>query len=103
MYNYKYHIFCCINERSSDNPKGSCKAKNSTEILDYLKGTLYEMGLKKEVRVTATKCLGVCSQGPSVLIYPEGIWYTVPTVKDAREIIEKHILKGELVEKLQMK
>ncbi len=103
MFNYKYHIFCCVNERSSDNPKGSCKVKGSAEVLDYFKGTVHEKGLKKEVRVTSTKCLGACSKGPSVLIYPEGIWYTVPTVKDAREIMEKHVSNGELVKRLIMK
>lgn len=103
MFNYKYHIFCCINERPEDNPKGCCMAKGSAEILDYLKKTIHQKELKKEVRVTATKCLGVCSEGPSVVIYPESVWYTVPTVEDAREIIDKHILNGETVGRLKMK
>lgn len=103
MPNYKYHIFCCINERPADNPKGCCKAKGSTEILDYLKGAIHKKGLKNEVKVTATKCLSACSKGPSVVIYPEGVWYTVPTIEDAKIIIEKHILNGELVDRLKMK
>ncbi len=103
MFNYKYHIFCCVNERPPDNPKGCCKGKNSESILDYLKGTIHERGLKNEVKVTATKCLSACSKGPSVVIYPEGIWYTIPSVEDAWEIIEKHILNGKPVEQLKMK
>lgn len=103
MFNHKYHIFCCINERPEDNPKGSCKAKGSDEILDYLKGSVYDKGLKKEVKVSASKCLGACSQGPSVVIYPEGTWYTVSTVEDAKEILEKHVLNGKIVDRLIMK
>lgn len=103
MFKYKYHIFCCINERPADNPKGCCSRKGSPGILDYLKKTVHEKGLKKEVRVTAAKCLGACPHGPSVVIYPEGTWYTVSGINDAQEIIEKHILKGRTVERLLMK
>tara|TARA_B100001079_G_C15916141_1_gene300162 strand:- start:19 stop:297 length:279 start_codon:yes stop_codon:yes gene_type:complete len=92
-----------VNERPPDNPKGCCKWKNSESILDYLKGTIHEKGLKNEVKVTATKCLSACSKGPSVVIYPEGIWYTIPSLEDAWEIIEKHVLKGKPVERLKMK
>jgi (2Fe-2S) ferredoxin len=92
-----------VNERPPDNPKGCCKGKNSESILDYLKGTIHERGLKNEVKVTATKCLSACSKGPSVVIYPEGIWYTIPSLEDAWEIIEKHVLKGKPVERLKMK
>ncbi len=103
MFNYKYHIFCCVNERSPENPKSSCKAKGSEAMLDFLKRTIHEKGLKREVRVTSTRCLGACAKGPTVVIYPEGIWYTVPKVEDAQEIIERHILNGEKVERLIMK
>jgi (2Fe-2S) ferredoxin len=103
MFNYKYHIFCCINERPKDDPKGCCKGKGSEEILDYLKKTVHEKGLKKEVRVTATKCLGACPHGPAIVVYPEGVWYTVSTVDDAVEIIEGHILKRKPISRLQMR
>lgn len=103
MFNYKYHIFCCTNERPRDDPKGSCKGKGSEDILDYFKGSVHEKGLKKNVKVSSSKCLGACSYGPSVVIYPEGIWYTVPTVDDAREILENHILNGKTVDRLKIK
>lgn len=103
MFNYKYHIFCCTNERPADNPKGSCKVKGSDKILDYFKGSVHEKKLKKSVKVTSSKCLGACSHGPSVVIYPEGTWYSVSTVDDAREIIENHILNGKIVDRLTMK
>lgn len=103
MFNYKYHIFCCINERPKDNPKGSYKAKGSEEILDYLKGIVRDRGLKKEVKVSASKCLGVWSQCPSVVIYPEGTWYSVSTVEDAKDILEKHVLNGKIVDRLIIK
>ena len=53
--------------------------------------------------MNAAGCLDQCLQGPTVVIYSEGIWYQVKTKEDAAEIIERHILRGEVVERLRMK
>lgn len=57
------------------------------------------MGLK-DVRINASKCLDRCELGPTMVIYPEGVWYTYHSKEDVDEILNRHILKGEQVERL---
>lgn len=57
------------------------------------------LGIEK-VRVNASQCLDRCELGPTMVIYPEGTWYTYRTREDLDEILERHILKGERVERL---
>lgn len=100
---FKYHVFVCTNRRDADNPKGSCAAKNAEAIRDHLKIEAHKRGLKREVRVNNAGCLDACAEGPSIVVYPEGTWYTVPTIEDAQEIVDRHLAKGEIVERLRMK
>ena len=51
--------------------------------------------------VTGTTCLGPCESGPTVVVYPEGVWYGEVTPDDVNELIEKHMVGGEPVERLQ--
>ena len=103
MFHYRYHIFCCQNEREPENLKGCCRDKGSAPLLDFFKKTVYEAGLKNSVRVTSAGCLGACRFGPSLVVYPEGVWYTLRGVEEAGEVFEKHILGGKPVEKYFMK
>jgi len=64
------------------------------------KKSVSEHGLKGEVRANQSGCLDACSFGPTVVVYPEGVWYSVPHPEDAVEIVEKHLVKGEIVERL---
>lgn len=100
MSKYKHHIFICMNKRSEDDPRGCCSQRGSEKIRDTFKEALFKRGLKGKVRANQAGCLDACAFGPSVVIYPEGIWYTLRTREDALEIIEKHIEKGEIVERL---
>ena len=58
-----------------------------------------ELGIKK-IRVNQSGCLERCELGAALVIYPEGIWYTYSTKEDVDEILDRHIMKGELVERL---
>ena len=58
--------------------------------------------LKDVVRANKAGCLDHCALGPSVVIYPEGVWYTVKTESDVTEIMERHVIKGEVVTRLLM-
>nr|WP_245985076.1 (2Fe-2S) ferredoxin domain-containing protein [Biomaibacter acetigenes] len=60
-------------------------------------------GLSKEVRVVQTGCLGLCELGPNVLIYPEGSYYCRVKAEDVPEIVEEHLVKGRIVERLLYK
>ena len=57
-------------------------------------------GLSDEVKIVQTGCFGLCANGPIMIIYPEGTFYSHVKVDDVKEIVEEHLLKGRLVERL---
>ena len=100
MAGYKRHIFVCVNDRPADDPRGCCLAKGSQQVRDLLKKGLKVRGLSKIVRANAAGCLDHCASGATVVVYPEGVWYGGVTVADVDEIIERHLIRGEVVERL---
>jgi (2Fe-2S) ferredoxin len=103
MPQYERHVFICTNCREAGNPKGCCAEKGSEAIRETFKKELHERGLKLRMRANAAGCLDQCAKGPAVVVYPEQVWYTVPTPADAVEIVEKHLIGGVPVERLRMK
>jgi (2Fe-2S) ferredoxin len=99
---FQRHVFVCINERPADHPKGCCKAKGAVEVRDALKLALADRGLKKLVRANNAGCLDQCEHGVSVVIYPEQVWYGGVTLADVDEIVDRHIIGGEIVQRLLM-
>ena len=100
MATFARHIFICINERDCEDKRGCCMAKGGLEVAAAFKSKLYERGLKRVVRANKSGCLDQCAQGVTCVVYPEGTWYGRVTVDDVDEIIERHILGGEPVERL---
>lgn len=98
---YTAHIFCCTNRRPDAHPRGSCAASGSEGLRDYMKARAKELGLKT-VRVNSSGCLDRCELGPTVVIYPEGVWYTCRTRDDVDEILATHIVEGRRVERLML-
>jgi (2Fe-2S) ferredoxin len=103
MSRYQRHVFVCINERPADHPKGCCLAKGSAGVRDRLKDELKRRGLARVVRANNAGCLDACEHGVSMVIYPEGIWYGGVTMADITEIIDRTIVKGEVIERLLMR
>ena len=99
---YEYHIFVCMNQRPEGHPKGCCSEKGSEAIREFFKEEIRRLGLKGQVRANAAGCLDTCQYGPSVVVYPDGVWYRVGNLGDAKEIIERHIQRGETVQRLLM-
>lgn len=97
---FEKHIFICVNERPADHPRGCCKAKGSEKIRDLFKEALAKRGLKNKVRANAAGCLDWCERGPTVVVYPDGIWYHVETEADVQDIVEQHIIQGKPVQRL---
>jgi len=102
MPGYQRHVFVCVNDRPADDPRGCCLAKGSQQVRDQLKKGLKTRGLNRIVRANASGCLDACAFGATVVIYPEGVWYGGVTVADVEEIIERHIIRGEVIERLLM-
>ena len=99
---FQRHVFVCINERPEDHPKGSCKHRGGADVRDELKKVLKARGLGKCVRANNSGCLDQCEQGVTVVVYPEQVWYGHVTVADIPELVDKHILGGEAVERLML-
>jgi len=103
MPKFERHVFICTNRREDGNPKGCCASKGAEAIREAFKTAVHERGWKGRVRANQAGCLDQCAKGPAVVVYPEQVWYTVPTVEDAREIIEEHLAHGRVVERLVMR
>jgi len=100
MSRYQRHVFVCINERPAGHPKGCCLEKGSAVIRDTLKAELKKRGLAGIVRANNSGCLDACAFGPSMVIYPEGIWYGGVKKEDVQEIVEQTILQGRVITRL---
>jgi len=79
---------------------GGCIASGSLEVSEAVRQELRRRGLADEVAVIETGCLGPCVQGPVALVYPDGVFYQKVGVADVPEIVEEHLLKGRVVERL---
>jgi (2Fe-2S) ferredoxin len=67
----------------------------------YMKGRAKELGIKT-TRINQSGCLERCEMGPTMVIYPEGVWYTYRTKEDIDEILQSHVLGGKRVHRLQL-
>jgi Ferredoxin len=71
---------------------------------DYAKKRIKALGLagKGEIRINKAGCLDRCEEGPVLVVYPEGVWYTYVDQEDIDEIIDSHLVRGEPVERLRI-
>ncbi len=77
-----------------------CLSSHSDEIREEFVKLVNERGLQDKVTVNQVGCFGFCSQGPFVKIYPEDTLYRMVKIDDVREIVEKDLENGEVVERL---
>ena len=99
---YRRHVFCCTNVRPEGHPRGCCSAKDSVRLRDYMKDKARKAGLA-DVRVNAAGCLDRCELGPTMVIYPEGVWYAYKTEADLDEIVQTHLVEGRRVARLMLR
>jgi (2Fe-2S) ferredoxin len=94
------HFFVCEHDRPPLG-KPSCAARGSGELVAALQE---EMGKHPElwgrVAITPAGCLGLCFEGPTLVVYPEGTWYVGVRREDVAEIVESHMRGGRIVERL---
>lgn len=90
---FDFHIFVCTNRRVDNHPRGSCAARGSEALRDYMKSRVKALGLSG-IRVNTAGCLDRCELGPCVVVYPEGIWYRANTPADVDLILQRHLLDG---------
>lgn len=100
MAYYQYQIFFCTNLRQSG--KQCCANADAQAMFEYMKQRLKKLGLHGPslCRANTCSCLGRCEEGPVLVIYPQGVWYTYHTQQDIDDIIEQHLMTGHQVERL---
>ncbi len=85
----KKHVLVCTNH--------DCAKKGATVIAENLQRSLREKNLHKEIKVTRSSCLGRCGEGPTVAVYPDGIWYRAFQASDVEALVEQHLQKDRLL------
>ena len=98
---YRAHVFCCTNERPDGHPRGCCKDKDAEALRNYMKARAKALGLEG-VRINIAGCLDRCELGPTMVIYPEGVWYHYRSTDDVDEILQTHVIEGGRVTRLQL-
>lgn len=98
MNGFAYHVLLCTQQTVEDKPH--CRDQGSRVLLDRLRTLLRRRGLEGKVLVTPCGCLGLCSRGPNLLVYPGGTWYCRVTVDDLEELVSSHFEAGRPLQRL---
>ena len=102
MAPFERHIFICCNQREAGHPRGSCDPDADDGLQKAFKKALAERGLNRRVRANKSGCLDQCEHGPTVVVYPDTVWYGFVTDQDITEIIDSHIVGGIPVNRLRL-
>ena len=100
MPKFEKHIFVCTNQRDKDHPRGSCDPDSEGSLHRHFKKALGEHGVRGHVRANKAGCLDQCEHGPTVVVYPDEVWYGHVTQADVEEIVTSHIIGGRPVRRL---
>ena len=102
MSYFRRHVFFCCNQREA--PEKCCASAGAAELQKYAKDRVKALGLAGpgKVRVNKAGCLDRCEEGPVIVVYPEAVWYTYVDRDDIDEIVDRHVAKGEVVERLRI-
>ncbi|WP_419421188.1 (2Fe-2S) ferredoxin domain-containing protein [Legionella sp. D16C41] len=100
LSHYLKHIFVCTNQKAAG--KNCCANTGGEEFFEYLRGRLLELELfgPGKIRVSKSGCLGRCSLGPCIVVYPEGVWYRYSSTEDIDSIINTHLIDNKIVSQL---
>ena len=101
MRKYRHHFLVCIKNRPPF-AHASCGADGSADVLAKLQKRLDKARLTEagHAIATGTTCLGLCGEGPNVVVYPDATWYRGVQVDDVQELVDRHATDGEVVERL---
>jgi (2Fe-2S) ferredoxin len=98
---FQHHVFVCTNRRPDGHKRGSCAGAGGETLRNYMKDKAKQMGLDG-TRINSAGCLDRCALGPTLVIYPEGIWYHAKDTADIDDILQSHLKNGVIVERLRL-
>ena len=84
---YTCHVFVCTNDRKGI--RKSCADGNSAAVRTMLKQELNDRGWKGKIRVSLCGCMGLCADGPNLIIYPQKIWLSNVRPEDVPDIVSR--------------
>lgn len=99
---FKRHIFFCLNQREAG--QTCCAQHDASAAFEHCKARVKAAGQAGPgaLRVNKAGCLDRCAAGPVAVVYPEGVWYTYVDTSDIDEIVDRHLLGGQVVERLRI-
>ncbi len=93
----KKHVFICAKKKPEGIP--NCKEAGGMDLTDAVRAALFKAGRENEVLVATSGCVGLCTKGPNMIVYPEGKWYTSVRLDEVETIVQQHLLGGVPVER----
>ncbi len=97
---FTHHIFVCCNRREPGSARGCCNPDGSEALRNAFKAELQKRKLGPGVRANKAGCLDQCELGPTVVIYPQAIWYGGVKLSDVPRIIDETVIGGRVLEDL---
>jgi len=98
MEPFRFHLFVCTQQKPEGIP--SCPSSGSFGVLDALDREIQAGSLNHDVQLTACGCMGLCDEGPVIVVYPAGVWYRRVQPSDVPEIVGAHLRDGKPVDHL---
>ncbi|MDX1484503.1 MAG: 2Fe-2S iron-sulfur cluster-binding protein [Alphaproteobacteria bacterium] len=96
---YETQIFCCCNQRPEGHPRSCCADRGGREFMEAISKRVSDAGLD-HVTVTEAGCMERCELGPTMVVYPDAVWYSFENESDIDEIVESHLKGGKPVDRL---
>ena len=93
---YQKQIFVCTNDRKGEKP--SCGDHQGEAVFNELRKIAKERGLHPQIRVAQAKCLGQCSIGVNIMIYPDNIWISGVRLEDVPQLANQLLLQNQKVQ-----
>jgi (2Fe-2S) ferredoxin len=97
---FTHHIFVCGNAREPGHKRGCCDPAGGQTLREAFRKALKAAGVGPSVRANHSGCLDQCEHGPTVVIYPQGVWYGRVRPEDAARIVERTVVGGEVIDDL---
>jgi NADP-reducing hydrogenase subunit HndC len=101
----RHHVFVCTGKSCSKVDSEHVKEAFEKEL--KARGVLFgkeKKGKNPKGSIVLTECasVGFCAIGAAVMVYPDGVWYAQVREEDVEEIVESHLMHGQVVTRLAL-